>query len=127
MNPATLLHRQIHPGFVHAGRVSSQAFRPTPKDENYLSCYDGDMIRPEAAWKHYTGSLGLNSIGTMSVSHQECTSLSVPVVEDRQLFSEHVSLNFFGCSKSQAERIGSRLRDLADRRSWTFGPCEVEA
>lgn len=49
MTPQTQLLRQIHPNFVQAGRVTSQAFRPTPKDENHLSVYDGDQIQPEAA------------------------------------------------------------------------------
>jgi hypothetical protein len=44
VNDSTLLLRQIHPGFFQYGRPSSQAFRPTPKDEKMLSVYDGDMI-----------------------------------------------------------------------------------
>lgn len=127
MSPATLLHRQIHPVFVQAGRVSSQAFRPTPKDESHLSCYDGDMMAPDTAWRHYTSKLGLSSIGTMSVSRQECADLGLPIVEDRQPFPEHVSLNFASYSKSQVEKIGSRLRDYASHRSWTFGPCEMDS
>jgi len=44
MTDETLVHRQIHPSFVQAGFPTSQAFRPTPKDESKLSVYDGDMI-----------------------------------------------------------------------------------
>ncbi|OQC41352.1 MAG: hypothetical protein BWX66_00754 [Deltaproteobacteria bacterium ADurb.Bin058] len=46
MNVHTLLLRQIHPDFIQNQRVSSQAFRPTPKDERKLSVYDGDLITP---------------------------------------------------------------------------------
>ena len=31
-----VLFRQVHPAFVRDGRPSSQAFRPTPKDEGSL-------------------------------------------------------------------------------------------
>jgi hypothetical protein len=58
----TVLFRQIHPIFVQNDRVTSQAFRPTQKDEGKLSVYDGDMISSEDSWKHHTG-LGLESAG----------------------------------------------------------------
>ena len=54
MTGDTLLLRQIHPSFVQDGRVTSQAFRPTPKDDAQLSAYDGDQITPVAAWLNYT-------------------------------------------------------------------------
>lgn len=43
MTPDTLLLHQIHPSFIQYGRVTSQAFRPTPKDEGFLSVDDGDI------------------------------------------------------------------------------------
>ena len=42
MTDETLLLRQVHPSFLQDGVVSSQVFRPTPKDECKLSAYDGD-------------------------------------------------------------------------------------
>ena len=33
VNSSTTLIRQIHPSFIHEGRITSQAFRPTPKDK----------------------------------------------------------------------------------------------
>jgi len=50
MKETTLLLRQINPAFVQLGRVTSQAFRPTPKDHDLLSAYNGDLIEPEPAW-----------------------------------------------------------------------------
>ena len=61
MDPNTLLLRQVHPSFVQAENVSaqvfytlmqglavtSQVFKPTPKDENQLSVYNGDKFTPE--------------------------------------------------------------------------------
>jgi hypothetical protein len=71
MTESTLLLRQIHPSFVKLGRVTSQAFRPTPKDEQKLSVYDGDLIEPAAAWEHYR-KRNLESVGVMAVTVEDC-------------------------------------------------------
>ena len=63
MNSETILIRQIHPSFIQDGRVGSNAFCPTSKDEGKLSTYDGDTIDAEAAWQHYTSDLGHESVG----------------------------------------------------------------
>lgn len=90
MNDATLLLRQIHPAFVQDGRVSSQAFRPTPKDAHRLSAYDGDRIESQAAFFHYTVTLGLLSVGVMAVTQSECAGLELPVYPDSVPFPEQV-------------------------------------
>ena len=69
--------RQIHPSFIQEGRVTSQAFRPTPKDEDKLSTYDGDQIDARSAWKHYTETLGHDSDGALGVSVSECEELEL--------------------------------------------------
>lgn len=58
MTPDTLLLRQINPTFVQCGRVTSQAFRPTPKDEFYLSVDNGDRLAAEDAWRRFTEDQG---------------------------------------------------------------------
>ena len=61
MNDATLLYRQIHPGFVQrtpqtgVERATSQAFHPTADCK--ISVYDGDQIGAAVSWKHYTQTL----------------------------------------------------------------------
>jgi hypothetical protein len=82
VNDDTLLLRQIHPGFMQDGRPSSQAFRPTPKDEQMLSVYDGDQITAANAFAHYTQTLKLESSGVMAVSVTECNELALPVRPD---------------------------------------------
>jgi hypothetical protein len=52
MTPQTRLLRQIHPSFVQAGRVTSQAFRPTPKDDNHLSVVDGNRLCKQFSIDH---------------------------------------------------------------------------
>ncbi|HET7228718.1 MAG TPA: hypothetical protein VFJ16_01815 [Longimicrobium sp.] len=120
MTGDTLLLRQIHPTFVQQGRVTSQAFRPTPKDENRLSVYDGDMIQPEPAWQHYTMSLGFSSIGVMAVSHAECGALDLPVEPDPEPFPEHAVINFSALQKNEIEKRAKKLRTHAEARDWLF-------
>lgn len=120
MTPQTLLLRQINPSFIQAGRVTSQAFRPTPKDENLLSVYDGDKIQAQAAWQHYTATLGLTSDGVMAVSNDECASENLPVIADGIPFPEHASINYSTFSKSEVEKKAKMLKQKAQARGWLF-------
>ena len=54
MSGATLLWRQVNPHWVRAGRVTSQVFKPTKKDNNKLSVDDGDLVSAEEAYRTYT-------------------------------------------------------------------------
>lgn len=120
MSPTTLLLRQINPSFVVAGRVTSQAFHPTPKDKDLLSAYDGDLIGAEASWTHYTQQLGLRSVGVMALSVDECTAEGVSCRPDPEPFPEHAVIDFTGKSKKEKKEIASLLRDRATRRDWLF-------
>lgn len=75
-----LLYRQIHPHFVQDGVVLSPAFKPM-KPNKQLSVYDGDMINPESAWKHYT-NMKNKSTGVMAVTEDECRSQELIVTSD---------------------------------------------
>ncbi len=122
MSPQTLLLRQIHPGFVQAGRVTSQAFRPTPKDANHLSVYDGDRIAPQAAWQHFTANPACRSNGVMALACDECAALALPVHADGVPFAEHCSIDFSGFEKKEIEKKAKILSVQAQRRGWQFGP-----
>ncbi len=120
MRSHELLLRQVHPNFVQKGRVTSQAFRPTPKDEQRLSVYDGNLIEPPAAWQHYTNTLGQASLGVMAVSRTECAVLTLPVRPDPEPFPEHVVIDFSGYTKNQIEAKAKELKRHADARGWLF-------
>lgn len=120
MKPETLLYRQIHPDFVQNGRPTSQAFRPTPKDENKLSVYDGDKIQPKASWEHYTGTLGLSSTGVMAISNAECTAQLLAVNADGIPFPEHCSIDFSGLTESVIKRAAKILAQFAVTRGWLY-------
>lgn len=117
MTDDTLLLRQVNPQFIQDGRLSSQVFRPFPKDENKLSVYDGDMITAEQSWKHFTG-LGYKSSGVVAVSVQECDGQSLIAVSSPKIFKEHAHIDFSGFSKSQVEAKAKKLLILAIARGW---------
>lgn len=118
MTGATLLLRQVHPSFIRQGRVTSQAFRPTPKDQSLLSVYDGSLIAVEASWIHYTTILKLASVGTMAVTVDECTAESLPVRSDPVTFPEHAVIDFSGFTNNECEKKGKKLKVRAEARGW---------
>ncbi|MDD2724199.1 MAG: hypothetical protein PHH59_09300 [Methylovulum sp.] len=120
MNAETLLLRQINPSFIQNGRVTSQAFRPTPKDENKLSVYDGDQISPENSWIHFTSNPQCRSDGVMAISHEQCDEQSIPVIPDGIPFPEHAYLNFSNMSKGEIERKAKALVSKAKERGWLY-------
>ena len=120
MNQDTLLHRQVHPNFIRNGETTSQAFTPTPKDNNRLSVYDGDMISATVAWEHFTGVLGFKSGGVMSVSVAECQAIELSVSSDPADFPEHALIEFDGFARRQATTRAKQLREYANARGWLF-------
>lgn len=120
MNDATLLLRQVHPTFVQQGRATSQAFRPTPKDQNRLSVYDGDLIDPEPAWQHYTSVLKFSSAGVLAVSVAECAALGLDSAPDPDPFPEHAVIDFTVIDKREVEKIAKKLRAKAEGRGWLY-------
>jgi hypothetical protein len=118
MNDATTVYRQIHPSFVQAGFPTSQAFRPTPKDESKLSVYDGDLIAPENAFQHYVNQLCLASDGVMGLTVAECTTVSLAVCSDPEPFPEHALIDFSGLPDKDCRTKSKILRMKAVQRGW---------
>jgi len=122
-----LLFRQVHPTFVRDGRVGSQAFRPTAKDEGCLSVARGALTTPRQAYHHHTGTVGLDSAGTWAVSVGECGTLSLVAFEDPIAASAeapadpaHAFIDFRELSRSHAEARGMKLARLATSRGRLF-------
>lgn len=124
MTASTLLLRQINPAFVQCGRVTSQAFRPTPKDRDLLSAYHGDMINPEAAWRHFTEFLSLSSAGVQAITLSECVDVDLTARHAPEKFPEHAVIDFSDHSKSQVERKAKKLTALASNRGWLYEAVE---
>lgn len=120
MKEATLLLRQIHPTFHQNGRVTSQAFRPTPKDENQLSVDNGDLISPEDSWNRFSAQPECASRGVMAVSQHECVGCGVRAIEDGIPYAAHCYLDFAPFSSNAASKIGKKLAAKAQERGWLF-------
>lgn len=120
MNDATLLLRQIHPGFLQNDRVTSQAFRPTPKDEKKLSVYDGDLTTPGQSYRHYTEELRLSSTGVMAVTAGECRAIDLSPASDPEPFPEHAVIDFSGLSEKAIKTKAKILKSRAMARGWLY-------
>ena len=120
MTPDTLLLRQIHPSFIQDGRVTSQAFRPTPKDEFLLSVDDGDRVRAEASWQRFITNPACKSVGVQALSQAECAAQDLSVIEDGNPHPEHCSVDFTAFDKKAIEKKSKLLRALAETRGWLF-------
>ena len=122
MNSQTLVLRQINPNYIRDGRVTSQAFTPTPKDEQRLSVYDGDRIGPEASWVHFTEIFKLASAGVMAVSVEQCETQGPRVIPDPDPFPEHVVIDFSELSRRMRKDAAKILRNLAEEPGWQYKP-----
>ncbi len=120
MTDETLLLRQVHPSFVQAGKITSQVFRPTPKDQEKLSVYNGDMMPPQTAWEHFTARPECRSLGILAICKNECSEQQLPVVEDADPFPEHCTIDFSSFSKNEIEKKAKILKVLAERRGWLY-------
>ncbi len=120
MTNETLLHRQVNPSWVQAGRITSQVFRPTPKDERLLSVYDGDLITAEGAWRHFVNELNFPSAGGVAVAVGECRAQSLAVRSDPAPFPEHAVIDYSAFAKGDIERKAKVLRAAAEARGWLY-------
>lgn len=125
MDGNTLLLRQIHPKFVQGDKVTSQAFRPTPKDEGKLSVYDGDQIEPEPAWQHFIQDPKCSSAGVMAVTGGECEALKLPYQLTGHPYAEHAEIDFTALNTNQTEKASKKLKAKAEARGWLYrAPAE---
>ena len=120
MIDATLLFRQINPSWVQQGRVTSQAFKPTKKDERRLSVYDGAQVSAEESWEHFTELRGYSSIGVLAVSVGECHSVDLAVEPDPERFPAHVEVVFDEYSNNEAIAKAKLLKRFAQLRGWQY-------
>ena len=58
------LFRQVHPSWIQAGKPTSQAFKPTPKDEGLLSVSRGAKTSAAAAFELHTRGKRCQSVAS---------------------------------------------------------------
>ncbi len=118
MNDSTVLLRQINPSFVQSGRVTSQAFRPTPKDQKRLSVDNGDLISAEASFLQFQTNPNCRSAGVMAFTCGECGQLALEIDEDGVPYESHCSVKFDPFSNSEIEKKAKFLSHFAQQRGW---------
>lgn len=125
-----LLLRQVHPSFIQDGRITSQAFRPTPKDQKKLSVNRDSLIAPQEAFELHTKRKNLSSGGVWAVSVlevSETAELSIekdPVTDPIEDLS-HCLIDFSKIDpESRIKAIGSKLADKARSRGCLFDSSE---
>jgi hypothetical protein len=119
-NSEELLFRQVHPNFIQDERPSSQAFKPTPKDEKQLSVAREALTNSADAFRLHTEEKRLGSVGTWAVSVGEAKSEGLPSLPDPLtepvVDPAHALVDFSACSNSQINAKGSRLAAKARER-----------
>jgi hypothetical protein len=124
MTHATLLLRQIHPDWIVDGRVTSQAFKPTKKDEGRVSTEDGDRTTAEDSYNRYIQNY--DSDGVMAVTVQECTDLQLPILSEPNKHSEyHTVIDYGRSTRRQIKDNAGILTAHARRRGWLYQLVEL--
>ncbi|MFY8214290.1 MAG: hypothetical protein ACOVKJ_07505 [Flavobacterium sp.] len=130
MDKETVIHRQVNPSFIQADVISvqafsvtSQTFKPTPKDEFKLSVYNGNKYTAEESFNHFI-EFGYPSAGVLSLQVSECSTESLNVQEDNNPFDGHSYVDFTGLSGSSIEKKAKKLKKYATERGWQHGPIK---
>jgi hypothetical protein len=117
------LHRQVHPSWMQDGMCTSQAFQPTPKDNECLSVYNGALIDAQGAFEHYTRTLNQSSVGTLAVSVLEVSEVGLQWRPDTQAFAEHAVVDFSAVASKGAKKAKAQaLAGKAKKRGWMYKP-----
>jgi hypothetical protein len=123
MDRAELLYRQVHPTWIDDGQPSSQAFRPTKKDEGMLSVALASLTTAEGAFYCHTQVLGLASGGTWGVSVGEASALELDCLPDpTEADPAHGVVDFSGLGRKAAEAKARVLRAKALARGCLHQP-----
>ena len=117
-DPEEPLFRQVHPTWIQEDRLTSQAFRPTPKDKGQLSVSRGSMTTAAAAFELHTRGRGLVSAGVWAVQVADCSALGLPVYPDPLAEPvddpAHAVVDFRNVSDKEARAKSQVLRSKAE-------------
>lgn len=130
----SLFYRQVNPHWLPGGVPSSQAFGPTPKDEEQLSVDDAGKVSAERSWRHFTVNLGLQSAGTWGISKAEVDEAgdlvlaASPIVDEEEPSKSnpaHCHIDFSRVSsKGQKKKKAQRLAMKATARGCLYQPSK---
>lgn len=125
-----LLHRQVHPSFLVAGRPSSEAFvpsssafTPTKKDEGKLSVDRSALTTARDSFEAFVGA-GYTSAGVWSVAVVECKHVELHVepepVDEPYENPAHCFVDFRPLSRSQQRAKAQLLARAAAARGCQY-------
>jgi hypothetical protein len=119
-----LLFRQVNPSWRELdGNPTSQAFRPTPKDNELLSVDRQSLTDAKSSYDHFTKTLGLASVGTWAISTNECASVSRTAWHTPKAVNPaHTSVDFRAVPPKTAKTISQALKARAIARQLQYAP-----
>lgn len=118
------LYRQVSPSWVVDGKITSQAFKPMPKDNEMLSVRQSTVMSASDAYHSHT-ELGYESMGTYQVTVGDVETAGLRAVDDSRLDSAvlgHAYIDFRGVASRSIERAAKELRTCAMRYGVQFDP-----
>lgn len=119
------LHRQVNPSWVHDGRVSSQAFRPTPKDNGQLSVDRASVCTAQESFDRFVAN-GWSSVGVWAVTVGETEDAGLKAFPDPDpegwTNPAHAYVHFSDLPKSQVKKKAQVLAAHAHQRGRVYAP-----
>lgn len=123
-NEVAALYRQVHPSWRVNGLITSQAFKPTSKDNGKLSVVVSTAMTAKMAYIYHTQQ-ELDSVGTYQVTVGEVRDCGLRSVDDSALpssFLGHAYIDYRGASNKEIERSSKELRTRAMMHGIQFDP-----
>jgi hypothetical protein len=125
--PGERLLRQVPPAWLQDGRVTSQAFKPMPKDQGLLSVSRGSRISPEAAYDRHVNVLGFKSAGVWCITVQDCSDEELrvyadPIDEPPHPDPAHALVDFRHLAEKRIVAHAKHLAQRANVRGPLFRP-----
>ncbi len=122
-DPAEELFRQVHPGWVVRGRLTSQVFKPTPKDEGRVSVDRSSKIHPQESLNRHVAQ-GFASVAVIAVTVGEVEEHGAVAFDDPQLPLKpaHAVIDMTGLTRSVRETAAAMLRTAAVKRGARYPP-----
>lgn len=115
-----LLWRQIHPSWVTDGRATSQAFKPTPKDNSKLSVSRSSKVSAKESFDYHTNELQLTAVFTLAVTAAEADESGFKVFDDSEVEDVktpgHAYIGTQGCSNGEVKKQSKGLARAANTR-----------
>jgi hypothetical protein len=122
-HPEELLYRQVHPHWIVDGQPSSQAFKPTKKDEGMLSVALGSKATAEEAFFLHTVGQRLASAGTWAVTVGEVVAVELSSYEQPlENNPAHGFIDFRGLGRGATESKAKLLLAKARARGDVYRP-----